>query len=412
MWHCLACCFICLLFHARVVFCCASLLPSLLSPSCSLTRALPPFLPLLSALVFNSRYVAELKDISFLDEAAVCASEADQTRSSESFVPHSGHFGATTRAEKERPGPKESDVEETSAAPVVQMSAVAASAAAALGAQWASAPALESEGIESQRDEDDESAEFFDGTTLAAQREAHADRFPHEGFTSLVIARLAGPLAGQVRLKETVHSVSVSDESGEQRVVLRTHSGHTFSARHAIVALPLGVLKGLHVETRVTFDPPLAAPKRAAIRSLGFGTENKVSFIYTYRYIACESSSQVDALPQTSLRGGQVILQFELEDVFWDTNEHYLQCTDDYVRFVNLHCFDQPGVIVAFVSPPYSHRMMDNEDDRGCRTAGYVLSVLYKMCVTFVRLSKYSPWLRRRFVFSLSLHCMRILLTI
>ena len=325
-------------FVVRVLFPFA--FPTLLPPSRSLTRVRPPLLPRLSARVFNSRYVAQLKDISFLDEAAVCVSEADQTRSGKSA-------GATTCTEEELLDADESGAETASAAPV---SAAAASAAAAsAGAERASAPTSESEETEREAGE-----ELFIATTAAAQREAHSDRFPHEGFTSLVIARLASPLAGQVRLSQTVNSVSQCDESGERRVVLRTRRGGEFSARHVIFALPLGVLKGRHVETRVTFNPPLAAPKRAAIRSLGFGTENKV------------------------------ILQFHPEDIFWDKDEHYLQCTDIYVRFVNLHCFDQPGVIVAFVSPPYSHLMMDDDDDRGCRTAGYVLAILYKMCVAFV----------------------------
>jgi monoamine oxidase len=186
-------------------------------------------------------------------------------------------------------------------------------------------------------------------------REAYSDRFPLHGFTSLVISRLAEPVAHRIRLEQTVHTISKREEG---TIELETHAGERFAARHVIIALPLGVLKGKHAESRVTFDPPLSKPKRQAIRSLGFGTENKV------------------------------IMRFNPEDIFWDASEHYMQCTDVLIRFVNLHCYGQIGTVVAFVSPPLSIAMMGKTDDRGCVTAGKVLSILYTMYVLLMYLER------------------------
>jgi hypothetical protein len=46
----------------------------------------------------------------------------------------------------------------------------------------------------------------------------------------------------------------------------------TYTARHAVVSVPLGVLKA----NKIAFSPALSSAKQAAIRNVGFGTLDKV----------------------------------------------------------------------------------------------------------------------------------------
>ena len=109
------------------------------------------------------------------------------------------------------------------------------------------------------------------------------------------------------------------DASGEYRCVVTSATGEEFLCDYVVVALPLGVLQGRARRSEVTFVPPLSPRKRSAIAALGMGTENKV------------------------------VLRFE--SCFWPAKARFLNCTDQRYRFINMHAYGKPNVIVAHVAP-------------------------------------------------------------
>jgi monoamine oxidase len=82
---------------------------------------------------------------------------------------------------------------------------------------------------------------------------------------------LLEPLADRldVRLSTPVGGIAM----GADRVRVSATTGETFEASHAIVTVPLGVLKAGAIE----FVPPLASERVAAIARLGFGRFEKVA---------------------------------------------------------------------------------------------------------------------------------------
>lgn len=65
-------------------------------------------------------------------------------------------------------------------------------------------------------------------------------------------------------------------ERRREGVRLHTRSGETFSARHALVTVPLGVLKA----GDITFTHPLSRARQAAIDSIGMGLINKCCLLF------------------------------------------------------------------------------------------------------------------------------------
>lgn len=103
------------------------------------------------------------------------------------------------------------------------------------------------------------------------------------GYRHLV-DELATPLTdGEVLLNHPVTKISLSriDVNGGSpngsSVVVETFQGHTFEGSHAIVTVPLGVLKA----GTITFDPPLPTAKQDAIERIGFGNVEKVTMAFT-----------------------------------------------------------------------------------------------------------------------------------
>jgi polyamine oxidase len=78
-----------------------------------------------------------------------------------------------------------------------------------------------------------------------------------------------------IRLEHVVTRISYSDTG----VVVSTERGD-FSARYAVVTLPLGVLKA----GTVAFDPPLPADKLGAIERLGSGVYEKIALKFEQRF--------------------------------------------------------------------------------------------------------------------------------
>lgn len=89
------------------------------------------------------------------------------------------------------------------------------------------------------------------------------------GYTALM-QQLAEGL--DVRLNTAVAHIGYSAD----RVQVTTADGATHRAAHAIVTLPLGVLKAGDVQ----FDPPLPAPKQHAVEGLGVGHVNKIVLVF------------------------------------------------------------------------------------------------------------------------------------
>jgi monoamine oxidase len=77
-------------------------------------------------------------------------------------------------------------------------------------------------------------------------------------------------LAGDIPILLGARVIALRAERGTVRATLA--DGRAIIGRSAIVTLPLGVLQA----GDVTFDPPLAPPRQAAIRALGMGVLNKL----------------------------------------------------------------------------------------------------------------------------------------
>lgn len=54
-------------------------------------------------------------------------------------------------------------------------------------------------------------------------------------------------------------------------MTLTTAAGDTLAARHALVTLPLGVLKAAAADGSIAFDPPLPAAKAKAVQDMVWG---------------------------------------------------------------------------------------------------------------------------------------------
>ena len=105
--------------------------------------------------------------------------------------------------------------------------------------------------------------------------------FPVGGYSQLVQS-LAGP--ADVRLRHRVTDVSISSSGVQVRA--RDGAGHvkTFAGSHAVVTVPLGVLKS----GAIRFSPAPPSRKLAAIQRLGFGTFEKVVMRFPEPYWATE----------------------------------------------------------------------------------------------------------------------------
>ncbi|XP_071419417.1 peroxisomal N(1)-acetyl-spermine/spermidine oxidase isoform X3 [Pithys albifrons albifrons] len=100
------------------------------------------------------------------------------------------------------------------------------------------------------------------------------------GYSSLSERLLSALPEGTVLLNKAVRTIrwrgSFREEGDDARdfpVRVECEDGDAFLADHVIVTVPLGFLKERHQEF---FQPPLPERKAEAIRSLGFGTNNKI----------------------------------------------------------------------------------------------------------------------------------------
>lgn len=108
--------------------------------------------------------------------------------------------------------------------------------------------------------------------------------FLQDGYTAVVdeVARGLAD-AGLIQLGTTVKHINW----GEKTVEIETSHRARYTARQVVCTLPLGVLQHHSQDTAtavtavpVLFQPPLPPDKQEAIRSLGFGTLDKIMLVY------------------------------------------------------------------------------------------------------------------------------------
>ena len=115
---------------------------------------------------------------------------------------------------------------------------------------------------------DADEVDFATFTAMFFGSEAHEDVMPRGGYRG-VVDHLASDLT--VHLSAPVARVEQEDDG----VVVHTAAG-SFNGSHALVTVPLGVLKA----RAIAFDPPLSASHDDAIARVGFGTLEKVALLY------------------------------------------------------------------------------------------------------------------------------------
>jgi monoamine oxidase len=157
------------------------------------------------------------------------------------------------------------------------------------------------------------------------------------GYGQLV-SHLADGL--DIRLGHIVRSV----EAGSSGVRIQTDQGQ-FEADKAVVALPLGVLKGQDI----SFNPPLPAEKRRAMARLGFGVLNKV------------------------------YLQFE--QVFWEADAHLLgyvsERKGEWCEWLNLAPLVDAPVLLGFNAGRFGLEIESWSDGQVVASALSVLRRIY-----------------------------------
>ncbi|CAH8598731.1 unnamed protein product [Schistosoma turkestanicum] len=118
------------------------------------------------------------------------------------------------------------------------------------------------------------------------------------------------------------HNNNNNDDDGDA-LAQDLYEEQVYEAKHCIITVPVGVLKGLSASSTITFFPELPLNKRQAIERLGMPS-------------------------QGSATHEKVILRFKYpEDVFWDTSAAHLKCPDPRLHILNLHRYGKPGVLCA-----------------------------------------------------------------
>ncbi|KAK3707721.1 hypothetical protein LTR37_011898 [Vermiconidia calcicola] len=116
--------------------------------------------------------------------------------------------------------------------------------------------------------------------------------FLRDGYTA-VVEELGRELvdAGLVELGAEVETI----EWEKDPITVKTKSGGTYTAKHVVCTLPLGVLKERQSSAAAPplFQPKLPAEKREAITSLGFGTLDKIFMVYSSAWWTEEPYSSI-----------------------------------------------------------------------------------------------------------------------
>ncbi|TNN17844.1 Lysine-specific histone demethylase 1 [Schistosoma japonicum] len=115
----------------------------------------------------------------------------------------------------------------------------------------------------------------------------------------------------------------IQNGGGDNNLTEESYEECIYEAKHCIITVPVGVLKGLSSCSTITFNPELPLAKRRAIERLGMPS-------------------------QGSSTHEKVILRFKCpEHVFWDTRAAHLKCPDPRFHILNLHRYGKHGVLCA-----------------------------------------------------------------
>lgn len=156
--------------------------------------------------------------------------------------------------------------------------------------------------------------------------------FPRGGYRRIVESLAGG---ADVRLGVAVDSI----EYGTDGVRVHTTDGAgraaTFSGSHAVVSVPLGVLKA----RSISFDPGLPAAKLAAVDRLGFGTFEKIAMRFPEPYWATEHTHIFHLSDPEAMSFPLIVDYFHLEQVpilvAFNTGRHAIALdglTDDQAK--------------------------------------------------------------------------------
>ncbi|CAH8682617.1 unnamed protein product [Schistosoma rodhaini] len=127
----------------------------------------------------------------------------------------------------------------------------------------------------------------------------------------------------RILIKAKVKRNAHLTQNGDDNSTLDSYEEQIYEAKHCIITVPVGVLKGLSSSSAITFYPELPLNKRQAIERLGMPS-------------------------QGSATHEKVILRFKYpEHVFWDTSAAHLKCPDPRLHILNLHRYGKPGVLCA-----------------------------------------------------------------
>ncbi|MBF2028476.1 MAG: FAD-dependent oxidoreductase [Oscillatoriales cyanobacterium C42_A2020_001] len=172
------------------------------------------------------------------------------------------------------------------------------------------------------------------------QFEGDDSLFP-QGYDQLV-EHLATGL--DIRLQQIVQQIAYSDAGVEVQC-----DRATLQAAHAVITLPLGVLKS----NAVAFSPALPTRKQTAIQRLGMGTLNKL------------------------------VLHFP--SVFWEDEAEVLGCIPktrgEWVEFYNLHRVTGQPILVGFNAGSYGRNIETWTDSETVAAAMQVLRRVYGAAV-------------------------------
>ncbi|TPP61473.1 Amine oxidase [Fasciola gigantica] len=172
------------------------------------------------------------------------------------------------------------------------------------------------------------------GSCPAVVRSVHVsweDRLVTSRFADLLKPLIEGVPIEYDTIVTTVDWQGDVNSGAGVRVTARASCGDStklgeeliYEAKHCIVTVPVGVLKGLDSRSAIVFQPPLPRTKREAIERL-----------------ACPMKG--------AATHEKVILRFRSpEDLFWDTKAAHLKCPDPRLHILNLHRYGKPGVLCA-----------------------------------------------------------------
>ncbi len=121
--------------------------------------------------------------------------------------------------------------------------------------------------------------EEFDGPVLG--------ELPRDGYRSVV-----GALASGLDVRLNTEVVAVEIEAGGIRATCA--DGSVEAGSHAIVTVPLGVLK----RGSPRFDPPLPAPVQRAVDALGFGRYEKIALRFESAFWRADGISHLIVFPR------------------------------------------------------------------------------------------------------------------